>query len=233
MLTLEFIPTMIRTMIIVVLVWSPFAGGITAAVACLTRRTSLKTKPSSIWEYAAIGAAYSMLLIFPWAYMLSRMLGKPFPDFIVRMAYAMLYFVFFSISTGLAILLILNAAIDFYKSRVFYFEVTYYALVGCAAFYALIVSIKRLMLMHSRRRMEPSVENSMLIHSIYLTPYAWGFAIFLGVIVAMLVGSILFIYVAYRPAIYGYVILFFLTVAVITGLVLHQISRFCSVENRG
>ena len=226
MLTLEFIPTMIRTMIIVVLVWSPFAGAITAAVAYLTRRTSLKTKPLSIWEYAAIGAAYSMLLIFPWAYMLSRMLGKPFPDSIVRMAYAMLYFVFFSISTGLTMLLILNASIDFYKSRVFYFEIAYYALVGCVAFYAIIVSINRLMLMHSRRMMESSVEDSVLIRSIYLTPYVWGFAIFLGVIVALFVGSILFIYVAYRPEIYGYVILSFLTVSVITGLVLHQISRF-------
>lgn len=221
----DFVPVVIRIMIVAGLIWSPFAAVITAGVAYLTRQAREETATSSIWGYALAGAIYSMLLIFPWIYMLSRMLGKPFPGFVVRIAYGMLYLILFSISTGFAVLLIIAASIDWDKSRVFYFEVTYYALVGFAATYALAISISTLLRKHSLHKKVSPVAQSPLIDSVYLEPFVWGITVFAGVLFAMLFAIILFIYVAYRPMIYGYTILSFLVFAMVAGVGLHQIYR--------
>ncbi len=221
----DFVPIVIRIVIIAGLAWSPFAAVITAVVAYLTRQTRQETAGSSICGYALAGAIYSTLLIFPWAYMLSRMLGKPFPGFVIRTAYGMLYLILFGISTGFAVFFIIDVSIDPYKSRVFYFEIAYMVLVGFAAAYVLVVSINRLSRMHSLHRRESPVAQSPLIASAYLEPFVWGFSVFVGVLFAALLSIILFIYVANRPMIYGYIILSFLFFAMLAGVGLHQIYR--------
>ncbi len=60
-------------------IWMPFASLICAR--------SARKKGLSVWRYALAGALYSLLLFWPWVYLLARMNDKRVPRFFIGLFY--------------------------------------------------------------------------------------------------------------------------------------------------
>ena len=64
-------------------IWMPFASAISAR--------SARNKGLSAWRYALAGALYSLLLFWPWVYLLARMNDKRVPRFLIGLFYFFIY----------------------------------------------------------------------------------------------------------------------------------------------
>ncbi|MXY99205.1 hypothetical protein F4Y93_00650, partial [Candidatus Poribacteria bacterium] len=77
-------------LVIIGIAWTPFAAVATAIVAKKRELTALPSDPSA-GDYALAGALHSALLLFPWIYLIARILGRPLPVLMVIVAYSATY----------------------------------------------------------------------------------------------------------------------------------------------
>ena len=63
--------------------WAPIAAAVCWAIA--------RSKKFDVWRYAFIGALYSVLLFFPWLYLVARMYDQTIPRALIRFVYGLLY----------------------------------------------------------------------------------------------------------------------------------------------
>lgn len=77
-------------MLAVGVAWTPFAVGITLLIRRRMLSAGHTLAPNPV-KTAMLAAAASTLMVFPWVYVMSRMIGKPVHWLIVYSAYIVLY----------------------------------------------------------------------------------------------------------------------------------------------
>lgn len=65
------------------IIWAPFGTAICILVA--------KKKQLPVLKFAVAGALFSMFLLLPWFYLITRMIGKKLPRFAIKSSYVIIY----------------------------------------------------------------------------------------------------------------------------------------------
>lgn len=83
--SLFYLTLAISTLSLLAILWSPLAATISALQARKLGR--------NVWLFGLLGAAYSILLLFPWIHLAMRMANRPAPRNAISVTYAIVFLV--------------------------------------------------------------------------------------------------------------------------------------------
>ncbi len=138
------------------LLWAPFAALICARMA--------KSRGLDKRRYATVGAIYSILFFWPWAYLVARMRDKNVPSYFVKGTYIILYCVVWPLATLSAILPALMAS----PLRPFLLVVPLSAVTW-------FISLKNLLGLNKYEWRTDDDVDGMIPERVYIMPFAYAF----------------------------------------------------------